>query len=118
VIGLLDEPTKGRVAVERRGHSVVSRRGAGAASETARCGFIFQTFHLIRHLSVGRQRRDPPALPAHAQLERRKQALAALDRVGLTAPHPSLSVAASRAVSSSGVAYRRAIVGHPRIRRR
>ena len=100
VIGLLDEPTKGRVQLN--GTPVQSYRDAALARIRNReIGFIFQTFHLIPDLSVVDNVEIPLLYRRMPGSERRKLALAALERVGLDGAHRTTSRRSSRAASSS-----------------
>jgi putative ABC transport system ATP-binding protein len=113
VIGLLDEPTKGRVQLN--GTAIQSYRDAALARVRNReIGFIFQTFHLIPDLSVVDNVEIPLLYRRMAGSERRKQALAALDRVGLTARIHHFPSQLSGG-QQQRVAIARAIVGNPRI---
>jgi putative ABC transport system ATP-binding protein len=113
VIGLLDEPTNGRVRLD--GAAVSSYRDAALARLRNReIGFIFQTFHLIPDLSVADNVEIPLLYRRMSGSERRKQALAALDRVGLTARIHHFPSQLSGG-QQQRVAIARAIVGHPRI---
>ena len=113
VIGLLDEPTRGRVQLN--GTAIQSYRDAALARVRNReIGFIFQTFHLIPDLSVVDNVEIPLLYRRMAGSERRKQALAALDRVGLTARIHHFPSQLSGG-QQQRVAIARAIVGNPRI---
>jgi len=113
VIGLLDEPTSGRVRLD--GAAVESYRDAAVARLRNReIGFIFQTFHLIPDLSVVDNVEIPLLYRRLSGSERRKQALAALDRVGLTARIHHFPSQLSGG-QQQRVAIARAIVGRPRI---
>jgi putative ABC transport system ATP-binding protein len=113
VIGLLDEPTKGRVQLN--GTAIQSYRDAALARIRNReIGFIFQTFHLIPDLSVADNVEIPLLYRRMAGSERRKLALAALERVGLTARTRHFPSQLSGG-QQQRVAIARAIVGNPRI---
>ena len=113
VIGLLDEPTKGRVQLN--GTAIQSYRDAALARIRNReIGFIFQTFHLIPDLSVVDTVEIPLLYRRMPGSERRKQAIAALDRVGLTARIHHFPSQLSGG-QQQRVAIARAIVGNPRI---
>ena len=113
VIGLLDEPTKGRVRLN--GNSVDSYRDAALARVRNReIGFIFQTFHLIPDLSVVDNVEIPLLYRRMAGSERRTLALAALERVGLTSRVRHFPSQLSGG-QQQRVAIARAIVGKPRI---
>src|SRR5512137_1688329 len=74
IIGLLDEPTKGRVQLN--GTPVSSYRDAAVAKVRNReIGFIFQTFHLIPDLSGADNVEIPLLYRRMPSSERRRQAL-------------------------------------------
>jgi putative ABC transport system ATP-binding protein len=113
IIGLLDEPTQGRVQLN--GTPVSSYRDAAVARVRNReIGFIFQTFHLIADLSVLDNVEIPLLYRRLSGSERRKLALAAIDRVGLAsrAHHFPSQLSGGQ---QQRVAIARAIVGQPRI---
>jgi len=113
IIGLLDEPTMGRVQLN--GTPVSSYRDAALARIRNReIGFIFQTFHLIPDLSVADNVEIPLLYRRLSGSERRKLALAAIDRVGLAsrARHFPSQLSGGQ---QQRVAIARAIVGQPRI---
>ena len=113
VIGLLDEPTKGRVQLN--GTPVSSYRDAALAKlRNKEIGFIFQTFHLIPDLSVADNVEIPLLYRRMAGAERRRLALAALERVGLTSRIHHFPSQLSGG-QQQRVAIARAIVGSPRI---
>jgi putative ABC transport system ATP-binding protein len=113
VIGLLDEPTKGRVQLN--GASVQSYRDAALAKVRNReIGFIFQTFHLIPDLSVVDNVEIPLLYRRMSGAERRRLSRAALERVGLTARIHHFPSQLSGG-QQQRVAIARAIVGSPRI---
>src|SRR5215213_2054249 len=82
LIGLLDRPTKGALAIEGK-----KINGAGdkalASIRNQKLGFIFQSFHLIPDLTVLDNVEIPLLYRAMTGKERRRLALQALDRVGL-----------------------------------
>jgi len=113
VIGLLDQPTKGRVALN--GAPVSSYRDSALARVRNReIGFIFQTFHLIPDLAVIDNVEIPLLYRRMSGSERRTRALAALDRVGLTSRVHHFPSQLSGG-QQQRVAIARAIVGEPRI---
>jgi len=113
VIGLLDQPTKGRVQLN--GSPVQSYRDAVLARVRNReIGFIFQTFHLIPDLSVADNVEIPLLYRRMSGSERRKRSLAALERVGLTSRIHHFPSQLSGG-QQQRVAIARAIVGNPRI---
>jgi putative ABC transport system ATP-binding protein len=114
VIGLLDVPTGGKVSINGRPiDSYGDRRLARVRNEEI--GFIFQTFHLINDLSVA----DNVEIPllyrrGLSGSARRKQALRALDHVGLHARVHHFPSQLSGG-QQQRVAIARAIAGKPRI---
>ncbi|MDJ0835370.1 MAG: ABC transporter ATP-binding protein [Acidobacteriota bacterium] len=113
IMGLLDEPTKGKVSIdEREVNSYKDKHVARIRNETI--GFIFQNFHLIPDLSV----RDNVELPLLYRKTggRRKRELAveALERVGLSSRVHHFPTQLSGG-QQQRVAIARAIVGKPKI---
>ena len=83
LIGLLDVPTGGKVHLD--GKPIDSYQDKALARMRNReIGFVFQTFHLIADLSVVDNVEIPLLYRRLPGSERRKLALAALDRVGLS----------------------------------
>ncbi|MEO7794920.1 MAG: ABC transporter ATP-binding protein [Thermoanaerobaculia bacterium] len=115
LIGLLDTPTAGVLRVA--GHDA-SRAGdtALARLRNAHIGFVFQTFHLVPDLAVVDNVEIPLLYRTGKRKlsakERRAQALAALDRVGLSfrASHFPSQLSGGQ---QQRVAIARAIVGSP-----
>lgn len=114
VIGLLDVATKGTVSVA--GHPVDRLTdGQLSALRNRDVGFVFQTFHLVPDLAVV----DNVEIPLLYRKgiggrERRERAMAAIDRVGLSARarhYPSQLSGGQQ----QRVAVARAIVGAPRL---
>ena len=113
LIGLLDAPTKGTVQIN--GSPIATYRDrALAAVRNKEIGFVFQTFHLIGDLSVLDNVQIPLLYRKLSNAERRTLALAALDRVGLTARVHHFPSQLSGG-QQQRVAIARAIVGRPRI---
>jgi putative ABC transport system ATP-binding protein len=114
IIGLLDEPTRG--GVQLNGTKINGYRDKQLAKmRNEKLGFIFQTFHLIPDLSVVDNVEIPLLYrPALRGAERRKLALHALDRVGLTsrAYHFPSQLSGGQ---QQRVAIARAIAGKPKI---
>jgi putative ABC transport system ATP-binding protein len=114
VMGLLDEPTGGSVALDGQViDSYEDRRLARLRNE--RIGFIFQTFHLITDLNV----LDNVEIPllyrrGVSGRQRRRLALEAVERVGLgsRARHFPSQLSGGQ---QQRVAIARAIVGKPMI---
>ena len=114
LIGLLDAPTKGTVQIN--GSPIATYRDrALAAVRNKEIGFVFQTFHLISDLSVLDNVQIPLLYRRMSNGERRKLALAAIDRVGLSARVQHFPSQLSGG-QQQRVAIARAIVGRPRIR--
>ncbi len=116
LMGLLDEPSTGTVEVA--GHRV-SGGGRHSDVELARLrnegiGFIFQQFHLIADLAVADNVEIPLLYRRMSARERRKRALAALERVGLQsrAHHFPGQLSGGQ---QQRAAIARAIVGNPRL---
>jgi len=113
VIGLLDVPTKGKVVLNSR--EVTSFRDRPLARiRNEELGFVFQTFHLIPDLTVLDNVEIPLLYRRLSGAERRKRALAALDRVGLSSRVHHFPSQLSGG-QQQRVAVARAIVGGPRI---
>jgi putative ABC transport system ATP-binding protein len=113
VMGLLDVPTGGKVSID--GQAIDSYQDKRLARlRNRQIGFIFQTFHLIADLSVIDNVEIPLLYRRSAAGERRKRALAALDRVGLTSRVHHFPSQLSGG-QQQRVAIARAMVGQPRI---
>ncbi len=113
IIGLLDAPSKGGVSLN--GTKINGYRDKQLAKmRNEQLGFIFQTFHLIPDLSVVDNVEIPLLYRRLSGSERRKTALQALDRVGLTsrAYHFPSQLSGGQ---QQRVAIARAIVGTPKI---
>ena len=85
LMGLLDEPTSGTIEVDGRAvQSYSDKEMAGLRNQ--KIGFVFQSYHLINDLAVV-DNVELPLLyrPGLSGKERRQRALAALDKVGLSA---------------------------------
>jgi putative ABC transport system ATP-binding protein len=113
IIGLLDVPTKGQVHINGSAIAASGDR-ALAAVRNREIGFVFQTFHLISDLSVLDNVQIPLLYRRMSNRERRKLALDALDRVGLSARVHHFPTQLSGG-QQQRVAIARAIVGKPRI---
>ena len=113
LIGLLDEPTSGKVALDGK---AIDRYGDRALAQVRneRLGFIFQQFHLVSDLSVADNVEIPLLYRKMSNKERRKAALAALDRVGLSSRTRHFPTQLSGG-QQQRVAIARAIVGRPGI---
>ncbi|MEA2563383.1 MAG: putative transport system ATP-binding protein [Acidobacteriota bacterium] len=113
LMGLLDEPSKGKVELDG-----IAINGQGdralARVRNERIGFIFQQFHLVSDLSVADNVEIPLLYRKMSNRERRKAALAALDRVGLSSRTHHFPTQLSGG-QQQRVAIARAIVGRPAI---
>jgi len=113
LMGLLDEPTGGKVELD--GKAIDRYRDKELAKvRNERIGFIFQQFHLVSDLSVVDNVEIPLLYRKMSGKERRKAALAALDRVGLSSRIHHFPTQLSGG-QQQRVAIARAIVGRPRI---
>jgi len=113
LMGLLDRPTAGSLALD--GQKI---NGAGdkalARLRNEKLGFVFQSFHLVPDLTVLDNVEIPLLYRKISSAERRKQALSALDRVGLASRVHHFPTQLSGG-QQQRVAIARAIVGRPRI---
>ena len=113
LMGLLDQPTRGAVLLDGRPVESYADRHI-AALRNRDLGFIFQTFHLITDLSVLDNVQVPLLYRRMSAGERRRLALEALDRVGLSARVHHFPSQLSGG-QQQRVAVARAIVGGPKI---
>ena len=113
IIGLLDVPTQGTVQINGAPIDSFADRHL-AALRNKELGFVFQTFHLVNDLSVLDNVQVPLLYRRMSNRERRQLALAALDRVGLSARVHHFPSQLSGG-QQQRVAIARAIVGRPRI---
>jgi putative ABC transport system ATP-binding protein len=113
LMGLLDAPTRGRIAL---GGADVTASGDRqlAAIRNREIGFVFQTFHLIADLSVLDNVEVPLLYRTLGNAERRRLALEALERVGLSSRVHHFPSQLSGG-QQQRVAIARAIVGRPRL---
>jgi putative ABC transport system ATP-binding protein len=113
LIGLLDRPSAGSLSLE--GGKI---NGAGdkalAKLRNEKLGFVFQSFHLVPDLTVVDNVEIPLLYRKMSAKDRRKLALAALDRVGLASRVHHFPTQLSGG-QQQRVAIARAIVGKPRI---
>jgi len=113
LMGLLDKPTTGAVTLDGR-----KINGAGdktlARLRNEKLGFVFQSFHLVPDLTVLDNVEIPLLYRKMSAGDRRKNALAALDRVGLGSRVHHFPTQLSGG-QQQRVAIARAIVGRPSI---
>jgi len=113
LMGLLDKPTTGAVTLDGR-----KINGAGdktlARLRNEKLGFVFQSFHLVPDLTVLDNVEIPLLYRKMSAGDRRKHALAALDRVGLGSRVHHFPTQLSGG-QQQRVAIARAIVGRPSI---
>jgi putative ABC transport system ATP-binding protein len=114
LMGLLDEPSSGTIEIEGRPVTSYSDREL-AGLRNHKIGFVFQSYHLINDLSVV-DNVELPLLyrPGIGGSERRKRALAALDKVGLNARTGHFPAQLSGG-QRQRVAIARALAGAPEI---
>lgn len=113
IIGLLDEPTDGRLLLDGSMIAIFDdRRLARMRNELI--GFIFQTYHLINDLNIVDNVEIPLLYRKMSGAERRRLALRALERVGLSSRvyHFPSQLSGGQ---QQRVAIARAIVGNPRM---
>ncbi len=113
LIGLLDAPSKGHVALDgERVNGQGDRYTSRLRNE--KLGFIFQSFHLVSDLRVVDNVEIPLLYRKISSRERKRMASAALERVGLSsrARHFPSQLSGGQ---QQRVAIARAIVGNPRI---
>jgi len=113
VMGLLDVPTGGRLSLNGDWISSYNDRYL-ARIRNEQIGFVFQTFHLISDLNVVDNVEIPLLYRRVSGSNRRKMALDALERVGLTSRSYHFPTQLSGG-QQQRVAIARAIVGQPRI---
>jgi putative ABC transport system ATP-binding protein len=112
LIGLLDTPTNGTLAIDGQAVDTSERKLARVRNE--KLGFVFQTFHLVPDLKVIDNVEIPLLYRKMSGSQRRKLAAAALDRVGLSSRVHHFPTQLSGG-QQQRVAIARAIVGKPRI---
>ena len=113
VMGLLDAPTSGTLTLNGSEINSYSDRKL-ARIRGSEIGFIFQAYHLINDLSVVDNVEIPLLYRRMSGSERRKRALRALDRVGLTSRVHHFPSQLSGG-QQQRVAIARAIAGEPGI---
>ncbi len=83
ILGFMDSPTSGQLRFEGREVSGIGR-ARRAWYRANRIGFVFQAFNLLPRLSVADNVQLPIVYSRSRIADRRKRALVALDRVGMT----------------------------------
>jgi putative ABC transport system ATP-binding protein len=84
ILGCLDRPTRGEHLFEGRSVAELDDDTLSQLRNRA-IGFVFQSFHLLPHLSVAENVETPLQYGERPMGEWRPRALTALDRVGLAA---------------------------------
>ena len=113
LIGLLDEPSAGRVMLDGSPVATYSDRRI-ARLRNEKIGFVFQSFHLIADLTVQDNVELPLLYRSMPAAERKRRALAALERVGLASRVDHFPGQLSGG-QQQRVAIARAIVGEPKV---
>jgi putative ABC transport system ATP-binding protein len=113
LIGLLDKPTAGRLSLDGKHINGAGDR-ALARLRNEKLGFVFQSFHLVPDLSVLDNVEIPLLYRGMSAAQRRKLALAALDRLGLASRVHHFPTQLSGG-QQQRVAIARAVVGRPQI---
>ncbi|WP_210462186.1 ABC transporter ATP-binding protein [Rufibacter roseolus] len=113
IMGLLDEPTGGYVAID--GQPVKTHSDSKLAKlRNEKIGFVFQSYHLIHDLSVVDNVELPLLYRNVSASDRRKRALEALEKVGLSARTKHFPNQLSGG-QRQRVAIARALAGNPEI---
>ena len=113
VMGLLDAPTKGSVEINGQHIGNMGDREM-AKLRNGKIGFVFQSYHLINDLTVVDNVELPLLYRRMSSRERRDKALAALEKVGLSARTKHFPSQLSGG-QCQRVAIARAVVGDPNL---
>jgi len=113
IMGLLDEPSKGSIQIDRQDISSYSDQKL-AKFRNEKLGFIFQSYHLINDLQVLDNVELPLLYRNSSAKERKKLAAEALEKVGLSNRLKHFPTQLSGG-QRQRVAIARAIVGNPQI---
>ncbi len=113
IIGLLDKPTKGTIAIDGQSTQTLSDKKL-AQFRNQKLGFIFQSYHLINDLKVADNVELPLLYRASSGGERKALAAQALGKVGLANRMKHFPTQLSGG-QKQRVAIARAIVGRPEI---
>jgi putative ABC transport system ATP-binding protein len=113
LIGLLDDPTEGTVTIDGRPVAGLGDKEL-ADLRNRYVGFVFQSFHLIPDLSVADNVEIPLLYRKLSRKERRRRAVRALERVGLSSRVDHFPTQLSGG-QQQRVAIARAVVAEPRI---
>jgi putative ABC transport system ATP-binding protein len=113
LLGCLDIPTTGRVVIDGTDVSKASD-GMLAEMRNKKIGFVFQAFNLLAKMSVLENVELPMIYSGLNKKERRKHALEAIERVGLSnrAKNTPLQLSGGQ---MQRVAIARALVNNPKI---
>jgi putative ABC transport system ATP-binding protein len=113
ILGLLDVPNSGNIMIDNT-HLAAKNDKELAKFRNQKIGFVFQSYHLINDLSVVDNVEIPLLYRDTSSRERKKLALEALAKVGLSmrADHFPTQLSGGQ---SQRVAIARAIVGKPEI---
>ena len=83
VLGLLDQPDRGRYLLGGRDTTQLSE-AEQARARREQIGFVFQTFHLVPRLTAAENVGLPMLLAGFEPAERERRVAASLDQLGLT----------------------------------